>query len=128
MACKALLNAYFLLQQRGAMSYKDVREWIQKVDEMGELKIVENADWNLEIGALSVLSSKHKENTPALLFDRIKDYPAGYRILVGFFESFGRSAHRCMPAFRMDGKLPARRRNRRGVSEEFNGAVEEGTV
>ena len=44
---------------------------------MGELKIVQNADWNLEIGALSVLSSKHKENTPALLFDRIKDYPAG---------------------------------------------------
>ena len=74
------------------MSYKDVREWIQKVDEMGELKIVENADWNLEIGALSVLSSKHKENTPALLFDRIKDYPAGYRILVGFFESLRRSA------------------------------------
>ena len=54
------------------MSYKDVREWIQKVDEMGELKIVENADWNLEIGALSVLSSKHKENTPALLFDASK--------------------------------------------------------
>jgi 3-polyprenyl-4-hydroxybenzoate decarboxylase len=52
------------------MSYKDVREWIQKVDEMGELKIVEHADWNLEIGALSVLSSKHKENTPALLFGR----------------------------------------------------------
>jgi len=51
------------------MSYKDVREWIQKVDEMGELKIVENADLNLEIGGLSVLSSKHKENTPALLFD-----------------------------------------------------------
>jgi hypothetical protein len=36
--------------------------------------------------------------------------------------------HRCMPAFRMDGKLPARRRNRRGVSEEFNEEVEEGTV
>jgi 4-hydroxy-3-polyprenylbenzoate decarboxylase len=74
------------------MSYKDVREWIRKVDEMGELKIVEGADWNLEIGALSVLASKHKENSPALLFDRIKDYPAGYRILVGFFESLKRSA------------------------------------
>jgi len=59
---------------------------------MGELKIVENADWNIEIGALSVLSSKHIENTPALLFDRIKDYPAGYRILVGFFESLRHSA------------------------------------
>ncbi len=54
------------------MSYKDVREWINKVGEMGELKIVEGADWNLEIGALSVLASKHKENSPALLFDRIK--------------------------------------------------------
>ncbi len=56
------------------MSYKDVREWIQRVEEMGELKVVEGADWNLEIGALSVLASKHKENSPALLFDRIKDF------------------------------------------------------
>ncbi|HEX2928459.1 MAG TPA: UbiD family decarboxylase, partial [Candidatus Binatia bacterium] len=74
------------------MGYKDVREWIQKVDEMGELKVIEGADWNLEIGAISVLASKHKENSPALLFDKIKDYPAGYRILVGFFESLKRSA------------------------------------
>jgi 4-hydroxy-3-polyprenylbenzoate decarboxylase len=74
------------------MSYKDVREWIHHVDEMGELKIIHGADWNLEIGALSVLASKHKQNSPALLLDRIKDYPAGYRILVGFFESLKRSA------------------------------------
>lgn len=74
------------------MSYKDVREWIQQVQAMGELKVIEGADWNLEIGALCVLASKHKENSPALLFDRIKDYPAGYRILVGFFESLRRSA------------------------------------
>src|SRR5215470_15883528 len=59
---------------------------------MGELKVIEGADWNLEIGALCVLASKHKENSPALLFDRIKDYPAGYRILVGFFESLRRLA------------------------------------
>jgi UbiD family decarboxylase len=74
------------------MSYKDVREWIQQVDAMGELKVVEGADWNREIGVLSILASKHKENTPALLFDHIKGYPAGYRILVGFFESLRRSA------------------------------------
>jgi 4-hydroxy-3-polyprenylbenzoate decarboxylase len=74
------------------MSYRDVRDWIRKVDEMGELKVIEGADWNLEIGALSVLSSKHKEGSPALLFDRIKDYPPGYRILVGFFETLRRSA------------------------------------
>ena len=74
------------------MSYQDVREWIRKVDELGELKVVKGADWNLEIGALSVLASKHKENSPALLFDDIKDYPSGFRILVGFFESLRRSA------------------------------------
>src|ERR1700746_1034145 len=75
-----------------SVSYKDVREWIQQVQAMGELKVIEGADWNLEIGALSVLAYKHKENSPAVLFDRIKDYPAGYRILVGFFESLRRSA------------------------------------
>ena len=74
------------------MGYKDVREWIAQVERMGGLKIIEGADWNLEIGALSVLASKHKENSPALLFDRIKDYPKGYRIFVGFFESLKRSA------------------------------------
>src|SRR5262245_48298591 len=74
------------------MSYKDVRQWIQKVQEMSELRVIEGADWNLEIGALSVLASKHKENSPALLFDRITGYRPGYRILVGFFESLKRSA------------------------------------
>lgn len=74
------------------MSYRDLREWIQKVDELGELRVVEGADWNLEIGALTVLASKGKEGSPALLFDRIKDYPKGYRLLVGFFESLRRSA------------------------------------
>lgn len=61
------------------MSYNDLREWIRKVGEIGELKVIEGADWDLEIGALSVLASKHKENSPALLFDRIKDYPQGRR-------------------------------------------------
>ena len=36
------------------MSCKNVREWIQKVDVVGELKIVENADWNLDLGPPSV--------------------------------------------------------------------------
>ena len=31
------------------MSYKDVREWIRKVDAIGELKSTGGADWNLEM-------------------------------------------------------------------------------
>src|SRR5574342_1226748 len=74
------------------MGYTDLREWIKQVDEMGELKVLEGADWNLEIGTLTVLASKGKAGSPALLFDKIKGYPQGYRVLVGLFESLRRSA------------------------------------
>ena len=39
----------------------DLRDWLAKVDEMGELKHVEGADWNLEIGAISMTECKKKE-------------------------------------------------------------------
>jgi UbiD family decarboxylase len=58
----------------------DLRDWLVKVDEMGELKYIEGADWNLEIGAISDLNAK-KKDSPALLFNNIKDYPQRYRVL-----------------------------------------------
>jgi UbiD family decarboxylase len=58
----------------------DMRGWLAKVEGMGELKHIEGADWNLEIGAISGLNVR-KENSPALLFDSINDYPRGYRVL-----------------------------------------------
>jgi 4-hydroxy-3-polyprenylbenzoate decarboxylase len=77
------------------MGYKDLREWLEIVGEIGELRILEGADWNLEIGTLTVLVSKGKAESPALLFDRVKDHPKGYRVLVGLFESLRRSALTC---------------------------------
>ena len=68
------------------MSYKDVREWIRKVDELGELKVVKGADWNLEIGALSVLASK-QENSPALLFDVSKTIPLAIAFSSAFLKA-----------------------------------------
>ncbi len=58
----------------------DLRGWLATVDEMGDLKQVEGADWNLEIGAISALNAK-KEDSPALLFGDIRGYPKDYRIL-----------------------------------------------
>lgn len=58
----------------------DLREFIDKLREAGELQVIEGADWNLEIGAATYLSAK-KPNPPALLFDKIKGYKPGYRIL-----------------------------------------------
>jgi UbiD family decarboxylase len=59
----------------------DLREYINKVKELGELRLIEGADWNLEIGTAACLAAK-APSPPALLFDKIKDYPAGYRVLV----------------------------------------------
>src|SRR5215212_9587730 len=58
----------------------DLRPWLAQVGELGELKDVHGADWNLELGAISELNVK-KDVPPALLFDEIKGYPKGFRVL-----------------------------------------------
>lgn len=73
------------------MSYKDLREWLREVEKMGELRVLNGADWNLEIGAIKELVEKKKEG-PAVLFDEIKDYPKGYRILLNSMGSMKRVA------------------------------------
>src|SRR5262249_33918928 len=57
-----------------------LRPWLAQVGELGELKEVRGADWNLELGAISELNVK-KDLPPALLFDEIKGYPKGFRVL-----------------------------------------------
>jgi UbiD family decarboxylase len=58
----------------------DLRPWLAEVEKLGELRHVQGADWNLELGAISELNVK-KDAPPALLFDRIKGYPEGFRVL-----------------------------------------------
>ena len=72
------------------MKLDSLREFVDAVKEMGELKEIDNADWNLEIGAITELMAERKG--PALLFDRIKDYPPGYRVLSNAFTTLGRTA------------------------------------
>lgn len=62
------------------MVTNDLREWLEKVNELGELKKIDGTDWELEIGCISDLNAKRKE-CPALLFDRIKDCSPGYRLV-----------------------------------------------
>lgn len=58
----------------------DLRGWLSKVEAKGELKRIDGADWNLEIGTISSLHSR-SEPCYALLFDNIKGYPRGHRVL-----------------------------------------------
>lgn len=63
------------------MQTRDLRGWIAEADRMGELKKVDGADWNIEIGAITELGHHRGEQSHALLFDNIKGYPKGYRVL-----------------------------------------------
>ena len=57
----------------------DLREWLAKIEEIGELKTIHEADPELEIGALTEINDGKKG--PALLFEKIKGYPEGHRLL-----------------------------------------------
>jgi len=73
------------------MTFNDLREFIEKVDEMGECKIVEGADWETDIGLISELEAE--QPSPRLLvFDKIQGYPAGYRVAVNMFATQRRNA------------------------------------
>jgi len=58
----------------------DLRDWLLKVEAMGELKKIDGADWNLEIGYMQDRKIRG-DDTSVLLFDNIKGYPSGYRVV-----------------------------------------------
>ena len=76
-------------KRRVEMPYGDLREFISALDGSHELRRVEEAHWDLEIGAIAELN--YERRGPALLFDRIPGYPKGYRILTNAVETLRRS-------------------------------------
>src|SRR6266850_1609072 len=56
-------------------SYDDVRQWLELVESMGEL-----------------IYRERTGTIPALIFDQIKGYPKGFRILFGQQTSYSRLA------------------------------------
>ena len=73
--------------------YLDLRELIERFDEMGELARIDGADWNLEIGALSETSAAAKPGrAKTLLFDNIPGYPEGFRVMSGAANAYKRLA------------------------------------
>ena len=65
------------------MGFNDLRGWLAEVEKLGELTRIEGANWDKEIGGLSELFADR--STSALLFDNIKGYPPGYRVLSNAF-------------------------------------------
>jgi 4-hydroxy-3-polyprenylbenzoate decarboxylase len=64
-----------------SQQYDGLRSFLAECEKLGEVKVVRDADWNLEIGALTETVSELIDEPPALMFDEIKGYPKGFRVL-----------------------------------------------
>lgn len=71
--------------------YKDLREFIARVDEIGALRRVQGADPLYEIGAITEVAAGSPEQ-PALLFDDILSFKTGFRIFSNATTSSQRAA------------------------------------
>ena len=64
-----------------SIAYKDLRGFIDAADRLGELRRVDGADWDLEIGAITEVAARATQ-PKVVLFDNIKGYPKGFRVIV----------------------------------------------
>lgn len=75
------------------MARKDLRDWITEVEKLGQLKKVDGASWDLEMGAITELIYKMGKGTPpAVIFDKVPGYPEGFRAIFGMTCSVERMA------------------------------------
>ncbi|UCH07961.1 MAG: UbiD family decarboxylase, partial [Deltaproteobacteria bacterium] len=58
--------------------FDDMRGFLSALEEREMVRKVNGAHWDLEIGTIHEIASE--KSGPALLFDNIPDYPAGFRI------------------------------------------------
>ena len=66
--------------------FDDLRGFLQKAEELGQVNLIEGADWELEIGNITELQLSIP-NSPMLLFDKIKGYKPGYRVATNYLNT-----------------------------------------
>ena len=107
----------------------DLREWLAKVEKIGQLKTIHEADPELEIGALTEINDEKRG--PALLFEKIKGYPEGHRLLSSALITSSRLgiALGVEPAERIEkllSQLEGKPQEWEAASQEFSTKVVEG--
>lgn len=73
-------------------TYDGLRTFIELCRQHGELKDIDGADWNLEIGTLTEATAELLKEPPAILFDKVPGYEPGYRVLSLPIATFKRTA------------------------------------
>lgn len=72
------------------MIWRDLREYLDRLQALGELKTVLGASWEEDIGGITELITESQG--PALLFDEIPGYPKGFRVASNLFTTTQRTA------------------------------------
>ena len=80
------------LRERRFTMFDSLRGFIEQAQELDDCQLVENADWERDIGALTEWASRLPD-APMLLFDRIKNpgyclgpYPTNNRVVPTYFQ------------------------------------------
>ena len=74
-----------------SLSYQDFRGFVEAAKKVSEWRLIEDADWDGEIGAL-IESTAELDVRPMLLFDKIKGYSSGFRLLSLAYANYKRTA------------------------------------
>ncbi len=75
----------------GGLAYATLRDWLERVDQMGHLRVVHGANAEEEIGAATDVL-QHEAESPAVMFDQVPGYDPSFRVLVNSFGSTDRIA------------------------------------
>jgi UbiD family decarboxylase len=70
----------------------DLRDWLDEVEELGQLERIRQAHWDLEIGALTEIILERISTPPALLFENIPGFDPKRRVLANMLETLERTA------------------------------------
>ena len=89
--------------------FKDLRDYIKAVEELGELQVIDRANWDLEIGALGeiILKITHPDTgSPLTSFPPSKEPPLvwGYPLKAGELDwsrPYGKRSKIWDPPFRL---------------------------
>lgn len=68
------------------MTFQSLRDYIETIQERGLVSKVDDADWNLEIGALTEIVA-FSSSPKCLVFDNIRGYQTGFRIATNLYVS-----------------------------------------
>lgn len=96
------------------MHYNSLREYIDRIGEEGELiRVDEEVDWNLEIGAIMRKAVDEYARCPAILFQKIAGYSEEYKFFTGTFADYAKYAMALdLPKHTPVGKIIREYRNR----------------